>query len=552
LQKLFVPNKNQVLVRLSPAQANLMSIPPSTDQCIPSNGPDSPNIPVLSAKGLCKDFGPVRVLDDINLDFAAGEIHAVVGENGAGKSTLVKILAGALEPTAGTVLFKGTSAPTGNLRAMEHLGVRFIHQELNLAEDLSVQENLFLGQELRRGIFLDERAMRRKGSEVLAQVGARVNLDVRVGRLRISEKQMVEIAKAISRQATVIIFDEPTAVLTLTETDRLFQLIESFARTGVAIIYISHRLEEVKRLAHRITILRDGRQIATRRAGEISPDEIARLMVGRSLQDLFPPKRIANHEPVRLEVRGLTIPEYASDCSFVAKRGEIVGFSGLVGAGRTELFEGVVGLRGVKAGQILRDGQPVEITDYPAAIHELRAVYLPEDRKGKGLIVSFDARTNFSLLSLQKFGNWFVNERRESAAFQEAVRQFQIKIPDRSMPANRLSGGNQQKVVLAKISAIDPEILILDEPTRGIDIGTKAQIYHWIADLAARGLICIVISSELPEIIGLCHRVIVMRSSRIVANLEGDLINEDEIMLYATGVKPRMDTSKTLTANGHE
>ncbi len=518
-----------------------MSNPPSTDHSIPSNGPDSPNIPVLSAKGLCKDFGPVRVLDDINLEFAAGEIHAVVGENGAGKSTLVKILAGALEPTAGTVLFKGTSAPTGNLRAMEHLGVRFIHQELNLAEDLSVQENLFLGQELRRGIFLDERAMRRKGSEVLAQVGARVNLDVRVGRLRISEKQMVEIAKAISRQATAIIFDEPTAVLTLTETDRLFELIESFARTGVAIIYISHRLEEVKRLAHRITILRDGRQIATRRAGEISPDEIARLMVGRSLQDLFPPKRIANHEPVRLEVRGLTVPEYASDCSFVAKRGEIVGFSGLVGAGRTELFEGIVGLRGVKAGQILRDGQPVEITDYPAAIRELRAVYLPEDRKGKGLIVSFDARTNFSLLSLQKFGNWFVNERRESAAFQEAVQQFQIKIPDRSMPANRLSGGNQQKVVLAKISAIDPEILILDEPTRGIDIGTKAQIYHWIADLAARGLTCIVISSELLEIVGLCHRVIVMRTSRIVANLEGNLINEDEIMLYATGVKPRME-----------
>jgi ribose transport system ATP-binding protein len=526
-----------------------MSIPPSTDHCIPSKGPDSPNVPVLSAKGLCKDFGPVRVLDDINLDFAAGEIHAVVGENGAGKSTLVKILAGALEPTAGTVLFKGTTAPTGDLRAMENLGVRFIHQELNLAEDLSVQENLFLGQELRRGIFLDERAMRRKGSEVLAQVGTRVNLDVRVGRLRISEKQMVEIAKAISRQATAIIFDEPTAVLTLTETDRLFQLIESFARTGVAIIYISHRLEEVKRLAHRITVLRDGRQIATRGAGEISPDEIARLMVGRSLQDLFAPKRIASHEPVRLEVRGLTVSEYASDCSFVAKRGEIVGFAGLVGAGRTELFEGIVGLRSIKGGQILRDGQRVEITDYPAAIHELRAVYLPEDRKGKGLIVSFDARTNFSLLGLQKFGNWFVNERRESEAFQDAVRRFQIKIPDRSMPANRLSGGNQQKVVLAKISAIDPDILILDEPTRGIDIGTKAQIYHWIADLAARGLTCIVISSELPEIIGLCHRVIVMRASRIVANLEGDLINEDEIMLYATGVKPRMEKNKTSTAD---
>ena len=518
-------------------------MPPSTDYRTPANGPDSPGIPVLSAKGLCKDFGPVRVLDDINLDFAAGEIHAVVGENGAGKSTLVKILAGALEPTAGTVSFRGTPAPVGNLRAMEHLGVRFIHQELNLAEALTVQENLFLGQELRRGILLDEGAMRRKGLEVLTQVGANVNLDELVGRLRISEKQMVEIAKAISRQATAIIFDEPTAVLTRTEAERLFQLIESFAATGVAIIYISHRLEEVKRLAHRITVLRDGRQITTRAASEISPDEIARLMVGRNLQDLFPPKRNADRQTTRLEVRHLTVPGYATDCSFTAKRGEILGFAGLVGAGRTELFEGIVGLRKPKGGQILKDGQSIQVTNYPLAIQKLRAVYLPEDRKGKGLIVSFDARTNFSLLGLRKFGGWFVNERQESAAFQDAVRQFQIKVPNWSMPTNRLSGGNQQKVVLAKISEVDPDILILDEPTRGIDIGTKAQIYHWIAELADRGHTCIVISSELQEIIGLCHRVIVMRSSRIVANLEGELINEDDIMLYATGVR---------TANEHE
>jgi len=490
------------------------------------------------------------VLDNINLDFAAGEIHAVVGENGAGKSTLVKILAGALELTAGTVSFKGTPAPAGNLRAMEHLGVRFIHQELNLAEDLTVQENLFLGQELRRGIFLDEGAMRRKGLEVLAQVGAKVHLDVPVGRLRISEKQMVEIAKAISRQATAIIFDEPTAVLTQTEAERLFQLIESFAATGVAIIYISHRLEEVKRLAHRITVLRDGRQIATRKAGEISPDEIARLMVGRSLQDLFPPKKPAHSQPVRLEVRDLTVPGYANECSFTAKKGEILGFAGLVGAGRTELFEGIVGLRRIKGGQIFRDGQPSPVTSYPSAIDKLRMVYLPEDRKGKGLVVSFDARTNFSLLGLRKFGAWFVNERQESEAFQDAVRQFQIKIPDRSMPTSRLSGGNQQKVVLAKITAVDPDTIILDEPTRGIDIGTKAQIYHWIAELADRGYTCIVISSELLEIIGLCHRVIVMRASRIVASLEGDLINEDDIMLYATGVKSANGgEGKTSTAD---
>ena len=510
---------------------------PLSDEFPATSASFSGDVTVLAAAHLCKDFGPVRVLDDINLEFLPGEIHAVVGENGAGKSTLVKILAGVLEPTSGTVLFQGAPVPVGNLRGMENLGVRFIHQELNLAEDLTVQENLFLGQELRRGLFLDETAMRAKGREVLAQVGSNVRLDLRVSRLRISEKQMVEIAKAISLQATAIIFDEPTAVLTPGEAERLFRLIESFAAAGVAIIYISHRLEEVKRLAHRITVLRDGRQIATRRAGEISPDEIVRLMVGRSLHDLFPPKKIRPDQPVHLEVRHLTVPGYASDCSFSVRKGEIVGFAGLVGAGRTELFEGLVGLRKVTAGEILKDGHLVKVTDYASAIQQLTAVYLPEDRKGKGLIVSFDARTNFSLLGLQKFGNWFVDERDESREFQAAVRQFQIKIPNRSMPVNRLSGGNQQKVVLAKISAVSPGIIILDEPTRGIDVGTKAQIYHWIADLAELGHTCVVISSELMEIIGLCHRIIVMRSSRIVANLEGESITEDEIMLYATGVK---------------
>jgi ribose transport system ATP-binding protein len=510
--------------------------PPSDDLPATSNRFSS-DVPVLTATHLCKDFGPVRVLDNINLDFLPGEIHAVVGENGAGKSTLVKILAGALEPTSGTVLFRGAPVPTGDLRGMENLGVRFIHQELNLAEDLTVQENLFLGQELRRGLFLDETAMRTKGREVLAQVGSNVRLDVRVSRLRISEKQMVEIAKAISRQATAVIFDEPTAVLTPTEAERLFRLIESFAAASVAVIYISHRLEEVKRLAHRITVLRDGRQIATRPAGEISPGEIVRLMVGRNLHDLFPPKKIRPDQPVDLEVRHLTVPGYASDCSFSIRKGEILGFAGLVGAGRTELFEGLVGLRKVAGGEILKDGQFVKVTDYASAVQQLKAVYLPEDRKGKGLIVSFDARTNFSLLGLRKFGAWFVNERDESREFQEAVKQFQIKIPNRSMPVNRLSGGNQQKVVLAKISAVSPGIIILDEPTRGIDVGTKAQIYHWIAELAQLGHACIVISSELMEIIGLCHRIVVMRSSRIVANLEGESINEDEIMLYATGVK---------------
>ena len=492
----------------------------------------------LSAKRLSKAFGPVTVLHNIEVDFFAREIHAVVGENGAGKSTLMKILAGVLEPGTGDVWFDGRPVPTGNLRAMENLGVRFIHQELNLAEDLSVAENLFLGEELRWGPLLDERRMSQRGREILAEIGADVSLDARISELRVSEKQMVEIAKAISQQASVLILDEPTAVLTRREADRLFQIIESSAAHGVAIVYVSHRLEEVKRLAHRVTVLRDGRLVATERAAALSSDEIVRLMVGRSLHDLFPRKVTSRDSEILLEVQNLSVFGHVRNASFSLRRGEILGFAGLIGAGRTELFEGMMGLRETTGGKILRNGKQVNSRNYPRAVERLRAAYLPEDRKGKGLLVSFDAQTNYSLLGLGRFGSWFVNQRRERKAFDQAISHFQIKVADRSMPVSRLSGGNQQKVMLAKVLGIDPEIVILDEPTRGIDVGTKAQIYRWIVGMAAEGRACVVISSELLEIIGLCHRVLVMRSSRIVASLEDDAITEDQIMLYATGVNP--------------
>ncbi|HEY0791999.1 MAG TPA: sugar ABC transporter ATP-binding protein [Chthoniobacterales bacterium] len=496
-----------------------------------------PPRPVLAARGISKAFGPVSVLENVSVEFHAGQVHAIVGENGAGKSTLMKILSGILEPSSGTVAFQGGTVETGNLRRMEGLGVRLIHQELNLAEDLTVLENLFLGQERRRGFFLDEGTMRTMGRDVLAKVGADVALDARVGELRVSEKQMVEIAKAIARRVTVLILDEPTAVLTRREADRLFEIIGAFAKAGVAILYISHRLEEVKRLAHQITVLRDGRVVTTRNAADLSPNEIVRLMVGRNLSDLFPPKVYSTAESNLIEVRHLSVPGHVTDVSFSLKKGEILGFAGLIGAGRTELFEGITGLRDVSSGSVLRAGRPIRISNYASALRQLRAVYLPEDRKGKGLVVSFDAQTNYSLLGLKRFARWFVDRRKERAAFQAAVDQFHIKISDPSMPVSRLSGGNQQKVVLAKILAVEPEVIIFDEPTRGIDVGTKAQIYRWIAGMAAEGKACVVISSELLEIIGLCHRVIVMHSSRAVASLEGEAINEDEIMLYATGVK---------------
>jgi ribose transport system ATP-binding protein len=517
---------------MSPNPQNLRPSEPT------DSGSGTHTAAVLAANNVSKAFGPVTVLKSITLGFGAGEIHAIVGENGAGKSTFVKILAGVIEPSSGRIFFRGNPVEALTLRGMESLGVRFIHQELNLADDLTVLENIFLGREVAKGPFLDETTMRARGREVLAQVGAQVELHAKVGDLRMSEKQLIEIAKAVAQQATVLILDEPTAVLTQREADRLFQIIGQFADAGAAIIYISHRLEEVKRLAHRITVFRDGQLVATRNAGDISPNEIVRLMVGRSLQDLFPKKNYSRDEKNVLEVHNLSVRGHVTKASFGLKKGEILGFAGLIGAGRTELFEGVMGLRSISSGKICKDGREIKLSDYPGALRALRAVYLPEDRKGKGLLVSFDAQTNYSLIGLQRFGACFVNQQMEHSAFRSAVERFQIKIPDRFMPVSRLSGGNQQKVVLAKILATDPEIIIFDEPTRGIDVGTKAQIYHLIAAMAADGKSCIIISSELLEIIGLCHRVIVMRASRIVASLEGDAIAEDEIMMYATGLKP--------------
>src|ERR1700693_1161710 len=499
--------------------------------------------PILAAQDVTKAFGPVTVLHGIHIDFHAGEIHAIVGENGAGKSTLMKILAGVIKPTLGEVLYEGNPVETGNLRAMENFGVRLINQELNLAEDLPALENLFLGEERTWGPFLDEAKMRAKGREVLAKVGSDVDLDAPVRNLRVSEKQLVEIAKAISQRVTVLILDEPTASLTQRETERLFQIIESFAQAGVAILYVSHRLEEVKRLSHWITILRDGRLVTTQKTAHLSSNEIVRLMVGRSLQDLFPKKVPPAKQTNVLEVRNLSVPGFVTDASFIVGKGEILGFAGLIGAGRTELWEGVLGLRNASGGKVCKDGEELRSANYSQALQRLRAVYLSEDRKGKGLVVSFDAQTNYSLLGLKRFGSWIVDQRKERKAFEQAVDQFQIKVSDRTMPVSRLSGGNQQKVLLAKILGLDPEIIIFDEPTRGIDVGTKAQIYHLIASMAAQGRACVVISSELLEIVGLCHRVIVMRSSRVVASLEGSAINEDEIMLYATGIKSPQDLS---------
>ena len=492
--------------------------------------------PILETKNLSKDFGPVRVLHDVSFSLQAGEVHALIGENGAGKSTLMKILSGYLPPSEGELRLFGEPVHFRNSSEAEALGVVLIHQEFNLADDLTVEENIFLGRERRRGLFLDRRAMVGEAREVLEELRTPVDPRARVRDLSVSQKQMVEIAKAVSRSVRLLIMDEPTDVLTGRETEVLFDLIRRLQKNGVTVVYISHKLGEVSAVADRVTVLRDGHLITTKPSSELSQDEMASLMVGRELSDMYPPKRPVETEEVVFSAKNVTVPGHVESASFELRRGEILGFAGLVGAGRTELFEGLLGLRPRSSGTVTRNGRPVDIKNLRDAT-ALGIAYLSEDRKGKGLITSMRLRPNVTLLALRKYAHPFIDYKQETAALEGAVDEFDIRVPRLDTRADTLSGGNQQKLVLAKIMDVDPDIIILDEPTRGIDVGTKRQIYLFIQTLTESGKSCIVISSELPELIGLCHRVVVMRSGRVSGILEGQDISEDEIVRYATGLK---------------
>ena len=477
----------------------------------------------------------MRVLFDVDFDLRQAEVHAVIGENGAGKSTLMKILGGYLPPSEGSITLFGEEVNLKNSTEAEALGVVLIHQEFNLADDLTVEGNIFLGRELHSGPFTDRKTMIRQSRELLDDLKTPVDPRTQVRDLSVSQKQMVEIAKAVSRDARVLIMDEPTDVLTGTETQVLFELIYRLKESGVTVVYISHKLDEVKQVADRVTVLRDGHVVTTKPVGEVSEDELASLMVGRELSDMYPAKNEVN-EQVVFAAENVTVPGWVENASFKLRRGEILGFAGLVGAGRTELMEGILGLRPRSSGTIYRNSQEVKMRS-PGNAASLGIAYLSEDRKGKGIITEMRLRPNLTLLALERYANPFIDVSAEEKALKNAVDTFEIKVPSLQAKASDLSGGNQQKVVLAKIMEIQPDIIILDEPTRGIDVGTKRQIYFFVSELASQGKACILVSSEMQELIGLCHRVVVMRSGRITGTLEGDAIGEDEIVRYATGLK---------------
>jgi ribose transport system ATP-binding protein len=506
---------------------------------------DSASAPhILAANRVSKSFGEVPVLFSVDFDVRAGEVHALIGENGAGKSTLIKILSGIEQPTSGTIVLDGEPIRLPSNGESESLGIVVIYQELNLAEHLTVAESIFLGREWMRFGFLRRNEMLAEAQRILDGLHVSIDPNARINTLSVADKQMVEIAKAISRDARVLIMDEPTAVLTSAETDIFFEQVRRLKSKGVAIVFISHKLDEVMALSDRITVLRDGQLIATVETGDLTPDAIAEMMVGRELSNLYPPKHEPDVDaPVLLEVEGLTAPGVRG-VSFALLRGEILGFAGLIGSGRTAVMEAIVGLTEKTGGTVRLRGEPVAFSSIGQAI-DAGLVYMTKDRKGKGLLLNIGLQQNLTLLTLKRhIKNGFLNEASEVEAMERATRRFDIRARDASVRVGQLSGGNQQKLMLGKAMESEPEIVIIDEPTRGIDVGTKQQIYHIIAALAKEGKSIIVVSSEMQEVIGLSHRVVVMREGRRMGTLEGAEIKEGEIMRYAAGLKGESDDDR--------
>ena len=491
--------------------------------------------PVLEAVGLSRSFGPVEVLSDVSIGVRAGEVHAIIGENGAGKSTLMKIMSGHLAPSRGWLKLDGSRVELKGPVDAERRGIVLVHQEIMLAPDLSIAENMFLGRELRRGFTVDDREMNRRAAEAMRVFGVDAQVSAPVQRLSIAQRQLAQIARALAVPHRIAIFDEPTASLTPVETTALLRLIREMKAKGVGVVYISHRLEEVKAVADVVTVLRDGKRVATRPAAELEPLDMARLMVGRDLLALYPPRAPAPTGAPALEVMHFTVPGYAEDASFGVRPGEILGFSGLVGAGRTELFEALFGLR-KGGGEIRLDGATQQWPDARAAMRA-GAVYLTEDRKSKGLLLEETIATNLTLAALDRFQRGpLVDRAKENRALDESIQRFDIRVGDKTLLAGQMSGGNQQKLLLAKMMQLDPRVVVIDEPTRGIDIGAKQQIYRFIAALAAEGRSVIVISSEMAELIGICHRIIVMRNGSVAGEVAGKAMNEHAIVMLATGV----------------
>ena len=497
--------------------------------------------PVLEMRGITKTFHGFRALHDVNLTIYPGEVHALMGENGAGKSTLMKILAGAYIADAGEIRIDGQPVKMTDPGQARDLGIAIIYQELNLAPNLTVAENIFMGSELTKGgTLIDQDGMRHRAAEVMENLDASFDAGDLVSTLSIAEQQQVEIARALKDKSRILVMDEPTAALSDRETLKLFEIVRRLRDEGIAIIYISHRMEEIYALADRVSVIRDGGYIGSLEKHEISAERLVEMMVGRPLQDLYEHKRQITSGPVVLEVTNLSDGHKVKPASFQLHAGEIVGLAGLVGAGRTEIARLIFGADRRTSGEIKLEGRSLNISTPDDAI-KAGIAYVPEDRKDLGLFLEISSGENITMNVLGRESTaGIINSKPLFNIVADAINNLAIRLASPSIRAMDLSGGNQQKLLLARWLAINPKVLLLDEPTRGVDIGAKSEIYRIISDLAAKGVAILMISSELPEIVGMSDRVLIMRAGRLVGEVggsTGEKITQENIMAYATGAR---------------
>ena len=489
----------------------------------------------IEMKGINKAFGSNQVLKDAGFVLEDGEVHALMGENGAGKSTLMKILTGVYTRDAGTVIVDGKEVIYKSPQEAEKAGIVFIYQELNVLFDLTVEENLFMGKEITKGFGIcDKKAMRKKAQEAMDKMGVKIPINAVMSDLSVGQQQMVEICKALMVDAKVLIMDEPTAALTQSETEGLFKLIKSLRQKGVSIVYISHRMEEIFELCDRITILRDGTYVGTEKIKDINMDDIVRMMIGREIGERFP-ARDAKIGKEMLRVEGLTKGKTFKDVNFSVKAGEVLGVSGLMGAGRTEIMHAIFGNLPFESGKIFIEGKEVAIKNAREAINA-GIGFITEDRKTEGLLLEKSISENIALANLGKISDKsVVKKSKVDELVKKGIDEFHIKCFGPDHECNNLSGGNQQKVVFAKWVYTDPKILILDEPTRGVDIGAKKEIYSVINNLAAKGVAIILVSSELPEVLGMSDRIMVVHEGKITGIIDAKEADQEKVMTLATG-----------------
>ena len=492
---------------------------------------------ILELHNISKSFPGVKALDDINLKIKKGEVHALVGENGAGKTTLIRVVSGIYKPDTGTVIYNGKELINPTPHECIEKGISSVHQDFRMVDTLTVAENIFLGKPLMKrsiiGKNVDWLKMRKEAIKAVNSMGVEVDPNATIGELSVAKKQVVEICKALQRNLTLLILDEPSAALTETEVEIMFGLIKKMQEKGITVIYISHRIEEVFKIADRVTVLRDGKTIITDDVNNLDRASLIKHMTGRQIVDIYPPKSKTTGDII-LEVKHLNSKAHKlSDISFTARKGEVLGITGLVGAGRTELVRAVFGADNYDSGEIFIKGNKMEAGNIVRRI-KLKVGLVPEERKVEGYVPDFSVSNNITLVGINKIiKNTFLNKKLEDKAANEYIKLLRIMTPGSNTIITSLSGGNQQKCIISKWLYIDSDILIFDEPTRGIDVGSKQEIYRIIVNLAEQGKAIIIVSSELPEVLGICNRILVMCEGRITAELDANKANQEMILNYA-------------------